>query len=207
MLSRLIHGISKACVHDVDISFSMRYNASRIKTANHDNSVGIVPRLRDGQPNNRGWIPGREKRVFSFPKSPDRLWYTPILLFNGYRGVFSRGVGWPFTLVPKLRMDGALHPVLYTPLWRALAICTFCHGNHAASFRNVVTFIGLPQRNDIVQRIATSWIQFNKGKYFRSCFLRAKRQWTLLNKADTVNLVASFIFVWCRSFLPWGYRF
>jgi len=30
----------------------------------------------------------------------------------------------------------------------------FFHGNHAASFRNVVSFIGLPQRNGIVQRIA-----------------------------------------------------
>ena len=157
LLSRLIHEISKACLHDVDICSWIKHNASRMKTANHDNWVGIVPRLRDEQPSNRGWIPGRETRFISFPKSPDWLWYPPNLLFNGYRGTFSRGVDWPLThLVPRLRMGGALPPVLWTPLWRGLAICTFCHGNHATNFRNLVTFVGLPQRNGLLRHNESS---------------------------------------------------
>jgi len=40
LLSRLVHGISKACVHDKDISSSLKHNAIKMTTANHDNSVG-----------------------------------------------------------------------------------------------------------------------------------------------------------------------
>jgi hypothetical protein len=35
----------------------------------------------------RGSIPGRGKRFYSSPLHPDRLWFPPILLSNGYRGV------------------------------------------------------------------------------------------------------------------------
>ena len=33
--------------------------------------------------------PGTVKRVFSFPKLPDRLWGPPSLLFSEYKGSFS----------------------------------------------------------------------------------------------------------------------
>jgi hypothetical protein len=34
-------------------------------------------------------------RIFSFPNRPDRLWGPHNLLFNGYRGLFRRGVKRP----------------------------------------------------------------------------------------------------------------
>jgi hypothetical protein len=36
------------------------------------------------QQRNRGSSPGRRNRFFSSPKHPDRRWYPPSLLFNGY---------------------------------------------------------------------------------------------------------------------------
>jgi hypothetical protein len=49
-------------------------------------SVGILTGLRSGQPKNRDLIPG-SGRIFFFPrKCPGRLWGSPSLLSNGYRG-------------------------------------------------------------------------------------------------------------------------
>jgi hypothetical protein len=51
-------------------------------------SVSIVTTLRAGRP---GFVPGRSRDFFSSPPRPDRLWVTPSLLSNGYRGSFTRG--------------------------------------------------------------------------------------------------------------------
>jgi hypothetical protein len=61
----------------------------------------------------RGSIPDRGRRFFLYPLRPDRLWDPPSLLYNGYRGSFSRGVkcGRGVTmithphLVPRLSMS------------------------------------------------------------------------------------------------------
>jgi hypothetical protein len=39
----------------------------------------------------QGLIPGRDKRFFSSPQHPDRLWGPSSDLSNGYRGLFPRG--------------------------------------------------------------------------------------------------------------------
>jgi hypothetical protein len=38
----------------------------------------------------QGSIPGRDKRFFSTPQRPDRLWDPRSLVYNGYRGLFPR---------------------------------------------------------------------------------------------------------------------
>jgi hypothetical protein len=38
-----------------------------------------------------GLVFGRGKKFVSTPQRPDRLWSSPSLLFNGYRGLFTRG--------------------------------------------------------------------------------------------------------------------
>jgi len=52
--------------------------------------IGIVTKLRPEWPKNFGSTPGRNKRSFSSPKRPDRLWSPHYLLFSGYRGLVSR---------------------------------------------------------------------------------------------------------------------
>jgi hypothetical protein len=41
----------------------------------------------------RNWkpIPGRDMRLFSFPKHPNQLWEPPTLLFSGYQESLSLG--------------------------------------------------------------------------------------------------------------------
>jgi hypothetical protein len=78
---------------------------------NRDSSVGIL--------NGRGSIPGRGKRFFSTPQSPDRL------ISNGYRGALSPGVkrhgreadhSPPSTV--KVRNGGAITTLHHTSSWR-----------------------------------------------------------------------------------------
>jgi hypothetical protein len=49
----------------------------RNKATRQGNAVGIITRLRAGQPRNCGSILGREKRFFFSRKHPDRLWAYP----------------------------------------------------------------------------------------------------------------------------------
>jgi hypothetical protein len=61
-----------------------------IYPTSRDNAVGIATgyRLDD-----RGFgvqVPV-VLRIFSSPRSPDRIWGAPALLSNGYRGFFLRG--------------------------------------------------------------------------------------------------------------------
>ena len=54
-------------------------------------SVFIVIRLRAGQLRNRGSIPDWGNRYIFSTKRPGKFWGSPILLFNGYRGLFPPG--------------------------------------------------------------------------------------------------------------------
>jgi hypothetical protein len=53
-----------------------------------DSSVSIESRLRAGQPRDIGSTPGRDKILLSSPQHPKG---PPILLANGYRGLFPGG--------------------------------------------------------------------------------------------------------------------
>jgi hypothetical protein len=59
-----------------------------IGNESRDSSVGIATEY--GQ-NDRGSIPKRSKSFSSTPQRPNQLWGPPILLFNGYGGLFPRG--------------------------------------------------------------------------------------------------------------------
>jgi hypothetical protein len=64
--------------------------------------------------------------ISSSPRRPDRLWGSPNLLANGYRGLFPRGssgravkLATHLQLVPRSRKYGSIHPLLHTPSWRS----------------------------------------------------------------------------------------
>jgi hypothetical protein len=60
-----------------------------------DSSVDIMTGYElDG----RGYIPGKDKRFFSSPQCPSRVWSPPSLLYNGYRWRFPRQPGGPIRL-------------------------------------------------------------------------------------------------------------
>jgi hypothetical protein len=64
------------------------HHLDNVRQGTRDSSVGIVTGYRlDG----RGLFPGRAKKFISTPQRPDRLWGSPSLLSNGYRGHFLRG--------------------------------------------------------------------------------------------------------------------
>jgi hypothetical protein len=54
--------------------------------------AGIATDLRARRRKNRGLVPGRGRKFFSFPLCPDRLRDPPKLLSNGYRELFPKGV-------------------------------------------------------------------------------------------------------------------
>ena len=56
-----------------------------VRMRNPGGVVSVIPRLRAGRPRNRGSIPGRCNRIFSFKICQVRHWGSSILLFNGYR--------------------------------------------------------------------------------------------------------------------------
>ena len=70
--------------------------------------------------------PTRWNKIFSAPKRPDRLWDSPSLQLNGYRGSFpgekrsGREVNHDLHLVPRLRKSG----VICLLLLYAFMVCT-----------------------------------------------------------------------------------
>jgi hypothetical protein len=61
-----------------------------------------------------------KSRFFFFPRRPDRLWGSPSLLSNGYRGSFPRDKpAGALQLVPRSRKYGSIHPLPRTPSWRS----------------------------------------------------------------------------------------
>ena len=57
-------------------------------------------------------IPGKGKKFFSSPKSPDRLWQPPGLQFKGYCGRLLSGGGGR-----GVKLTTPLHIVLHRPVW------------------------------------------------------------------------------------------
>jgi hypothetical protein len=90
-------------------------------SGNRGGLVRVTTRLRDGQLTNLVSIPGMGNRFFSSPKYPHRLWASPSIVFNGYRGSRSVGIQRPGRgtdlIVTRLRMSGAIPPLPYMPLW------------------------------------------------------------------------------------------
>jgi hypothetical protein len=74
--------------------------------------------LRAGQLGNWGSIPGRGKRLLSSPQRQNRLWDTPSLLSNGYRGFFHLRSGQGVKLIIHLYLVQRLGVVeLYLHSW------------------------------------------------------------------------------------------
>jgi hypothetical protein len=58
-----------------------------------DSSVGVVTRLRTGNPRSPVSIPNGGKSFFSFPNIPDWFWSPLSLVLSGCRERFPRGYG------------------------------------------------------------------------------------------------------------------
>jgi hypothetical protein len=71
------------------VSHNVCHLITKKKCRSRDSSVIIVTGcgLDD-----RGSIPGRDKKYFSTPQRPDRLWVPSSLLSNRYRALFPRGL-------------------------------------------------------------------------------------------------------------------
>jgi hypothetical protein len=54
----------------------------RLSSVGRHSSAGITTRLRDGQPSNRGSIPGNDRICISSPMRPERLWGSPRFLLS-----------------------------------------------------------------------------------------------------------------------------
>jgi hypothetical protein len=61
----------------------------QIRHASLDSSIGVTARLRARW--DWGSIPDRDKRFFSSPQRPDRLWGPSNLISREYRGAFAGG--------------------------------------------------------------------------------------------------------------------
>jgi hypothetical protein len=78
----------------------------------------------------RGSIPGRDKKVSSSPQCPDRLWALPSLLTNGYRsclpGIMRPGSEADYPTPPSAYVkDGkAIPPLPHTSSWRGAYLVT-----------------------------------------------------------------------------------
>lgn len=72
-------------------------------------------------------LPCWGRRVFPSPKHSDRLWDPPAFLFNCYGGRFPavrppQSVKMTTQLVPKLRMTGAVPPLLIRLVYTGTAL-------------------------------------------------------------------------------------
>jgi hypothetical protein len=88
-------------------------------------------------------------KIFSFPRTPDRLWSPLSLLSNEYRGLFPRG--WSdrcvkltthFQLVPRSRKYGSIHSFLHTPSWRSACLVEQ-RDNFTVPFTSLLKTVGI----------------------------------------------------------------
>jgi hypothetical protein len=76
-------------VEILEVTFSVQVSFDVF--GSRETVIGIVTRLRAGQPRDRGSILCRDKMSFSSPKHPERLCGPPSLLLTAYRGLLFRG--------------------------------------------------------------------------------------------------------------------
>jgi len=60
----------------------------RTSYEDHHVRCWVVPKYPSGRSDDRGSIPAEGCELFSSTSCPDRLWDSPSLLSNGYRGLF-----------------------------------------------------------------------------------------------------------------------